>query len=118
MPSATPIRGLGGQTVFASEHVQRDLRDFNEVRGASLSKDHAQLARGVAQQREAGADDLPLFFGVAGGRQIADGGEQRTRGRERLRGSQSDRANRAFPTLHSVGNPCRLSTLLRNAIFR
>ena len=42
---------------------------------AGFGKGDLQFARGVAQQREAGADDLPFFLGVAGWGQVADGGQ-------------------------------------------
>ena len=35
-----------------------------------------QLAGRVAQQRETGADDPPVVFGVAGWRQCSDGGQR------------------------------------------
>ena len=46
--------------------LERDLRDLDEVHRASLGEDDVQLAGGVAQQREAGAHDLPFLFGIAG----------------------------------------------------
>ncbi len=68
-------RGVGGQAVVALEHVLGDLRDLDEVHGSGLGKDDLQLGCGLAQQREAGLHDLPVLFGVARGRQSADGGE-------------------------------------------
>ena len=69
-------RGVGGQAVFASQHALGDLRDLDEVHPAGLGKGDLQLARRLAQQREAGAHDLPVLFGVAGRGQSADGGER------------------------------------------
>ena len=67
--------GVGGLAVGALEDVEGDLGDFNVVDGAGFSKDDAELAGGVAEQGETGADDLPVFVGVAGRGQGADGGE-------------------------------------------
>ena len=52
-----------------------DLRDFNEIYGAGLSEDGLQFSGSVPEKKEAGADDLPIFFGVAGGREVAEGVE-------------------------------------------
>ena len=67
--------GFGGKAVVASKHALSDLRDFDEVDGGGFGEDDLQFGGGMAQQREAGAHDLPVVFGVAGGRQLADGGE-------------------------------------------
>ena len=75
MPSATRDGGVGGLAVGAAEDVEGDLRDLSVVDGAGFSEDDAELGGGVAEERETGADDLPVFVGVAGGRQGADGGE-------------------------------------------
>ncbi len=80
-------RGFGGQLVFAAEDVPGDLRDFNEVNGASFSEHGLQFASGMAEKSEAGAHDLPVFFGIAGGRKFSDAGKRlfKTRhGRELL----------------------------------
>jgi hypothetical protein len=75
-------RRVGGQAVFASEHALGDLRDLGEVHGAGLGKGDLQLARRLAQQREAGLHDLPFVFGVAGGGQMRERRPGRLRGRD------------------------------------
>ena len=67
--------GVGGKAIVAFEHALSDLRHFNEVHRAGLGKDDLELGGGVAEQGEAGADDLPFVLGIAGRGQIADGGE-------------------------------------------
>jgi len=67
--------GIGGKAVGACEDALCDLRDFNEVDGAGFGEDYLQLGGGVAEEGETGADDLPVFFGVAGWGQGGDGGE-------------------------------------------
>ena len=59
------LRGVGGKPVVASEYVERDLRDLDEVGGRGFREDDLQFAGGMAQQREAGAHDVPFFFAVA-----------------------------------------------------
>ena len=49
------------------------LRHFGEIHNAGLGKFHFQFCDRAPQQREAGADDLPVFVGVARRRQLADG---------------------------------------------
>jgi hypothetical protein len=66
--------GVRGLAVGALEDVKGDLGDFNVVDGSGFSEDYAELAGGVAEQGETGADDLPVFVGVAGWGQGADGG--------------------------------------------
>ena len=67
--------GVGGLAVGVFKDGEGDLRDFNVVDCAGLREDDFKLADGVAEEGEAGADDLPVFVGVAGGGQEADGGE-------------------------------------------
>ena len=69
-------RRVGGQAVLAAQHALGDLRDLDEVHRAGLGKGDSQFARRVAQQREAGAHDLPVFFRVAGRGQRANGGQR------------------------------------------
>jgi hypothetical protein len=60
------LRAIGGQPVVASEYMERDLSDLNEVRGCGLCEDDLQLGDSVTQKREAGAHDVPFLFAVAG----------------------------------------------------
>ena len=80
--------GVGGLAVGALEDVEGDLRDFNVVDCAGFGKDDAELAGGVAEQGETGADDLPVFVGVAGGGQGSGRRRGRTRGRGWRRGAR------------------------------
>ena len=114
MPSAMANARVGGQAVFVLEHALGDLRDFDEVHGAGFGEDGSQFACGVAQEREAGADDLPVFFGVAGWEEDC---ERRARAdfeaSDWLRVGESARAGAAFQTLRSAGNPWVLLTCWR-----
>ena len=74
MPSADE-RSISGEPVFASEHVQRELRNLDVVHAPRLRKDHLQLACGVAQQRETCAHNLPFLFRIACRRKLANSGE-------------------------------------------
>jgi len=58
--------GVRGLAVGALEDVEGDLGDFDVVDGAGFSEDDAELAGGVAEEGETGADDLPVFVGIAG----------------------------------------------------
>jgi hypothetical protein len=57
--------GVGGQAVGTLEDGEGDLGDFGVVNGAGFSKDDAELGGGIAEQGETGADDLPVFVGLA-----------------------------------------------------
>src|SRR5579859_6802546 len=63
---------IAGQAVFILENTKRDLRDFSKIHQADLGKHNLQLCGSIAQQREAGTHDLPVFFGIARRRQRAD----------------------------------------------
>ena len=68
-------RGFGGELIFAAEDVTGDLRDFDEVNGTSFSEHGLQFARSVPEKSEAGANDLPVFFGITGGRKFSNAGK-------------------------------------------
>ena len=59
-------RGLIGESVFAFEHILRNLRHFNVVGCAGFGEHDLQLAGGMAQQREAGPHDLPSLHRYSG----------------------------------------------------
>jgi hypothetical protein len=89
---------VGGKIVFASEHALGNLRYLGEVHCACLCKGDSQFARCLAQQREAGLHDSPFVFGVADGRQVANGGKGDFKAGDG--GKLCDqRANRALPNL-------------------
>ncbi len=67
--------GFGRQAVVAFECALGDLCDFNEVHPRSLGEDDLELGGGVAEEGEAGLDDLPVVLGVVKRGQAADGGE-------------------------------------------
>jgi hypothetical protein len=69
------LGGVGGGAVGVGEDAEGDLGDFNVVDRAGLGEDDAELGGGVAEEGEAGTDDLPVVVGVMGGRQGAGGGE-------------------------------------------
>ena len=58
-------RGVRGEIVVALEHALGNLRDLDEVHSSGFGKGDSQLARCPAQQREAGAHNLPVIFGIA-----------------------------------------------------
>jgi hypothetical protein len=72
---ADGLGGVGGEIVFAAQNTAGDLSDLNEVDGAGFCEYCFQFCRGVAEKEKARANDLPVFFGVASGREIADVGE-------------------------------------------
>ena len=70
------MSGVAGLVVVAVEHAESDLRHLDEIGHAGLGKVDLQLCGRMAQQDETCADDLPVFLGVAGGRQGTNGGER------------------------------------------
>ena len=68
-------RRVRGKIVVALQHALGNLRDLDEVHSPGFGKGDLQFARRLAQQREAGAYDLPVFFGVACRGQRANRGQ-------------------------------------------
>ena len=97
-------RGIGWESVFAFQHIQRNLRNLDVIHGRSLCKHHLQLARSAAQQLKTRAHNLPIFVRIACWRKLANGGERCFKPGTAARLAIKLR-NRAFSALHSLGNP-------------
>jgi hypothetical protein len=58
------------------KHSLSKLRDLDEVDSTGLGKDDFQFACGPAQQREAGAHNLPVVFRVPCGGQFTNSSQR------------------------------------------